>query len=129
MPDIPSCQNVSVSFGGVALGSLIGFDEGYSAASPTDTTGATATIVGSGGNTRVIRQVEITMIEPGSISFRCWGIPPSPALTSGSLAPSHSPSRGSPPAGPPNWRASSGWGLPVNFSKVPISSSSWGNRC
>ena len=76
MPDIPSCQNVSVSFGGVALGNLIGFDEGYSAASPTDTTGATATIVGSAGNTRVIRQVEITMIEPGSISFRCWGNPP-----------------------------------------------------
>jgi hypothetical protein len=76
MPDIPSCQNVSVSFGGVALGNLIGFDEGYSAASPTDTTGATATIVGTGGNTRVIRQVEITMIEPGSISFRCWGNPP-----------------------------------------------------
>lgn len=76
MTAIPSCQNVSVSFGGVALGGLIGFDEGYSAASPTDTTGATATIVGSGGNTRVIRQVEITMIEPGSISFRCWGNPP-----------------------------------------------------
>lgn len=76
MTAIPSCQNVSVFFGGVALGNLIGFDEGYSAASPTDTTGATATIVGSGGNTRVIRQVEITMIEPGSISFRCWGNPP-----------------------------------------------------
>lgn len=76
MTAIPSCQNISVSFGGVALGKLIGFDEGYSAASPTDTTGATATIVGSGGNTRVIRQVEITMIEPGSISFRCWGNPP-----------------------------------------------------
>ena len=76
MPDIPSAQNVSVSFGGTALGGLIGFDEGYSAASPTDTTGSTATIVGSGGNTRVIRQVEITMIEPGSIAFRCWGNPP-----------------------------------------------------
>ena len=76
MPDIPSAQNVSVSFGGTALGGLIGFDEGYSAASPTDTTGSTATIVGTGGNTRVIRQVEITMIEPGSISFRCWGNPP-----------------------------------------------------
>ncbi len=66
----------SVSFGGVSLGAFAGFDEQYSAASPTDTTGASATIVGSGGNTRVIRQVEITMIEPGSISFRCWGNPP-----------------------------------------------------
>lgn len=76
MPDIPSAQGISVSFGGAALGGLIGFDESYSAASPTDTTGATATIVGTGGNTRVIRQVEITMIEPGSVSFRCWGNPP-----------------------------------------------------
>jgi hypothetical protein len=76
MTAIPSAQNVSVFFGGVALGGLIGFDEQYAAASPTDTTGSTATIVGSGGNTRVIRQVEITMIEPGSISFRCWGNPP-----------------------------------------------------
>jgi len=76
MPDIPSAQGATVSFNGVALGGLIGFDEGYTAASPTDTTGASATIVGSGGNTRVIRQVEITMIEPGSISFRCWGNPP-----------------------------------------------------
>lgn len=76
MPDIPSAQGMSVSFGGTALGGLIGFDEGYAAASPTDTTGASATIVGTGGNTRVIRQVEITMIEPGSISFRCWGNPP-----------------------------------------------------
>jgi hypothetical protein len=24
----------------------------------------------------VIRQVEITMIEPGAIAFRCWGNPP-----------------------------------------------------
>lgn len=76
MTAIPSAQNVSVSFGGVALGQLIGFDEGYAAAAPTDTTGSTATIVGIGGNTRVIRQVEITMIEPGSIAFRCWGNPP-----------------------------------------------------
>ena len=76
MPDIPSAQGATVSFNGVALGGLIGFDEGYAAASPTDTTGASATIVGSGGNTRVIRQVEITIIEPGSISFRCWGNPP-----------------------------------------------------
>jgi hypothetical protein len=76
MADVPSATNVSVSFGVVALGGLIGFDEGHSAASPTDTTGASATIVGTGGNTRVIRQVEITMIEPGSISFRCWGNPP-----------------------------------------------------
>jgi hypothetical protein len=76
MTAIPSAQGVSVSFNGVALGGLIGFDEQYAAASPTDTTGATATIVGSGANTRVIRQVEITMIEPGSIAFRCWGNPP-----------------------------------------------------
>lgn len=76
MPDIPSAQGASVSFGGVSLGAFSGFDEGHSAASPTDTTGATATIVGTGGNTRVIRQVEITVIEPGSISFRCWGNPP-----------------------------------------------------
>ena len=76
MPDIPSAQGATVSFGGTSLGGFIGFDESYTAASPTDTTGASATIVGSGGNTRVIRQVEITMIEPGSISFRCWGNPP-----------------------------------------------------
>jgi len=76
MADIPSAQGATVSFNGTALGGLIGFDESYAAASPTDTTGASATIVGSGGNTRVIRQVEITMIEPGSISFRCWGNPP-----------------------------------------------------
>lgn len=76
MPDIPSAQGATVSFGGTSLGGFAGFNEGYSAASPTDTTGSAATIVGTGANTRVIRQIEITTIEPGVISFRCWGNPP-----------------------------------------------------
>lgn len=67
---------LSATFAGSSLGNVVGFDESYSGSSPTERTGASATIVGTGGNTRVIRQVEITMIEPGTISFRCWGNPP-----------------------------------------------------
>jgi hypothetical protein len=65
-----------VSFAGTTIGAIIGFDEDFSASEPTDKTGSSATIVGTGANTRVILQQEITAINPGVLSFRCWGNPP-----------------------------------------------------
>lgn len=69
-------SGMTATFAGSSLGNVVGFDESYAGATPTEKTGSSATIVGTGGNTRVIRQVEITMIEAGTVSFRCWGNPP-----------------------------------------------------
>ena len=73
---VSDTSGLAVTFAGSVLGPIAGFDEDFAAVAPTDKTNATATIVGTGGNTRTVRQVEITMIEPGTLSFRCWGDPP-----------------------------------------------------
>ncbi len=67
---------MSVTFAGVALGDIIGFDEAGGTAQVSDRTTSTATLVGTGDNTRIVMRRDITGIDPGNLSFRCNGAPP-----------------------------------------------------
>jgi hypothetical protein len=73
MPDIPSSQDVAVSFGGTALGNVIGFSGQYSVTSVYDATGQGATITGTAGNARITRKLDPTMVDPGRMEFRALG--------------------------------------------------------
>lgn len=71
----PTAQGLTATFGGTALGAVRGFDQEFSAVSTYDTTGPAAIVTGTGANTRVIRQLEVTMIDAGRVSFRILGNP------------------------------------------------------
>lgn len=73
---VPTSQGMVATFAGTTLGRVREVDSSFGAAVTTETTTAAATLTGTGANTRVMRRVEITMIDPGTVSFRCWGHPP-----------------------------------------------------
>ncbi len=75
MPDHPSAQGLTATFGGTALGAVKGFDQSFSALSTYDRTAPGAIVTGTGAPTRVIRQLEVTVIDAGKVSFRVWGNP------------------------------------------------------
>jgi hypothetical protein len=72
---VPHSQGLTASFAGVALGSVIGFDADSAAGSPYEFTPAGATIVGTGLNSRVVRQLNWPTVENGTVSFRVLGNP------------------------------------------------------
>ncbi len=59
----------------MSLGAVVGFDADSSAGTPYEFTPATATVVGTGINSRVVRQLNWTSIENGTVSFRVLGNP------------------------------------------------------
>jgi hypothetical protein len=71
----PDAQGLTASFAGVSLGAVVGFDADSSAGTPYEFTPATATVVGTGINSRVVRQLNWTSIENGTVSFRVLGNP------------------------------------------------------
>jgi len=71
----PTAQGLTATFGGTALGAVRGFDQEFAAVSTYDTTGPSAIVTGTGANTRVIRQLEVTVIDAGRVSFRVLGNP------------------------------------------------------
>jgi len=72
---VPNAQGLTASFAGVSLGAVVGFDADSSAGTPYEFTPATATVVGTGINSRVVRQLNWTSIENGTVSFRVLGNP------------------------------------------------------
>ena len=73
MPGFNSSHGVSVSFGGVPIGYLKGFDNEAKAGSLVDRTTAAATIIGSGSSARVLRRFDCTAIEPMSLQLSFIG--------------------------------------------------------
>lgn len=69
-------QLSTVSFGGVELGSLLGWTASPAQAATTDATGVDATMYGSGADSRLVKQLECTAVDPGSVSVRLLGCPP-----------------------------------------------------
>jgi hypothetical protein len=72
---VPDSQGLTASFAGVSLGAVIGFDVDSSAGNPYEFTPATATVVGAGLNSRVVRQLNWASVENGTASFRVLGNP------------------------------------------------------
>jgi len=69
-------QGSTVSFDGAALGSLVGWRVLPGQAATTDVTSTDATIYGTGPDTRLVKQLECTAIDPGTVSVRLLGCPP-----------------------------------------------------
>ena len=65
----------AVSFDGVDIGYLTGFDTESKAGEVQEVTGVNSPVYGEGANARVLRQYDATSIEPPTLSFTFWGPP------------------------------------------------------
>jgi hypothetical protein len=72
---VADSQGLTASFAGVSLGPVWSFDDEHSAGAPYEFTPAAATVVGTGLNSRVVRQLNWATVENGTLSFRVWGSP------------------------------------------------------
>lgn len=84
MPGRYSSHGTAVSFDGVPIGYLTGFDTESKAGDVQEVTNVNSPVVGTGRNARVIRQYDATSIEPPTLAFTFWG-PPSFASTDAGL--------------------------------------------
>lgn len=75
MPGVESSQSTSVSFDGVLIGYLTGFDLEAKAGPLVDITSVLATVVGEGEGSRVVRAYDCTSIEPPALTITFWGPP------------------------------------------------------
>lgn len=75
MPDVPDSQGAVLSFNGTMLGILVGVAPSFSAGNVHDVTSMRSPVVGAGQNARVIKQLNVTSIDPGSITARFIGLP------------------------------------------------------
>ncbi len=75
MPTVLNSQGATVSFSGRTLGTLIGSTPSFSAANVHDITGLQAQVIGDGPHARVIKQYNVSSIEPGTITCRFIGNP------------------------------------------------------
>lgn len=71
----PSSHPCLVTFAGVSLGNLTGFDNEFAAGSLQDATSGDSPVVGYGLNSRVVKQWDVTAIESGTLSLTFWGPP------------------------------------------------------
>jgi|LauGreDrversion4_2_1035121.scaffolds.fasta_scaffold30738_4 hypothetical protein len=72
-----SAQGFAVSFGGVNLGKIQRFRCALPGGQVVDVTAAGATILGSGANSRIVRQVDITAVDPITLEVEFLGNPSS----------------------------------------------------
>ena len=75
MPGIYSSHDTFVSFNGVDIGYLTGYDFDVKAGQLVDRTSAASRVVGTGANARVVKEYDCTSVEPGTLSFAFWGPP------------------------------------------------------
>ncbi len=66
-------QGSTVSFKGLALGSLLGWDVTPAAASTTDCTSLDSVLLGSGIEARIVKSVDCCAVDPGTASVTFLG--------------------------------------------------------
>lgn len=80
MPGVYSSHGTTVTFNGVAIGYLTGFDVESKAGQLQDATSIDSPVFGTGVNARVVKQYDVTSIEPPTVSITFRG-PPSFSVT------------------------------------------------
>lgn len=75
MPGYYSSQGTTVTFDGVSIGYLTGFDSEGGAGQLAEKTNVSSPVVGSGANARVVKQYDCTSVEPLTLSITFWGPP------------------------------------------------------
>lgn len=83
MPGIYSAQGTTVTFDGTPIGYLTGFDV-EADAEVVETTNAYSSVVGTGENSRVVREFDSTSVSLPTLRIRFWG-PPSFSATDAGL--------------------------------------------
>lgn len=80
MPLPPSSHPCIVTFAGVQIGALTGFDSEAAAGQLQDATNGDSQVVGYGEGSRVVKQWDCTAVESMTLSLQFWG-PPTFAIT------------------------------------------------
>lgn len=75
MPDIPSSQGAVLYFNGQMLGVLQNANPTFNVGNKHEVTSMRSPVVGAGQNARVLKQYNVTSIEPGTITARFLGSP------------------------------------------------------
>lgn len=75
MPGIYSAQETTVTFDGVLIGYVTGWDWAAESSSTVETTSVSSPVVGTGANARVRKQYDVTGIEPPTFSVTFYGPP------------------------------------------------------
>ena len=70
--DAASAQGTTVSWGGVNLGMLTSVQVKAGSAQLVDVTSVNARVIGSGTNSRVVREVGVASVEPASLSLTAY---------------------------------------------------------
>lgn len=71
-----SSQGSTVSFDGVNIGQLVGWTVSPGRAVVQDVSSAYSSVLGTGSETRLVRQYEAFSLEPGSATYTLLGTPP-----------------------------------------------------
>ena len=75
MPNIPSSQGAALFFNGQQLGVLQGVSPSFAVGNKHEVTSMRSPVTGMGQNARVLKQYNVTSIEPGTITARFLGSP------------------------------------------------------
>jgi hypothetical protein len=75
---IPSSQSAQILFDNVSLGFVVDVSPSFGVGNVQEVTDLQSTVIGDGAGSRVIRQYNVTSIEPGDLQARFLG---SPSLT------------------------------------------------
>ena len=75
MPNIPTSQGASLYFNGQALGVLQNVSLSLAVGNKHEVTSMRSPVTGSASSARVIKQYNVTSIEPGTITARFLGLP------------------------------------------------------
>ena len=75
MPNIPSSQGAALFFNGQELGVLQNVNLSLAVGNKHEVTSMRSPVAGSGSSARVMRQYNVTSIEPGTITARFLGLP------------------------------------------------------
>lgn len=75
MPNIPSSQGAVLYFNGQALGVLQNVSLSVAVGNKHEVTSMRSPITGSASSARVMKQYNVTSIEPGTITARFLGLP------------------------------------------------------
>lgn len=75
MPDIPSSQGAVLYFNGLLLGVLQTANPSFAVGNKHEVTSMRSPVLGAGQNARVLKQYNVTSIEPGTFTARFLGSP------------------------------------------------------
>lgn len=75
MPNIEDAQGATLLFNGVALGTYVSMSPAWAVGAVHDTTSSDSPILGRGTDSRVLKQYNVSTMEPGSVVVKFIGNP------------------------------------------------------